>query len=279
MLIALSAKASLGCRLQAQRGHSRSALNVFRSCPTHAFADRLSCAPRAKRPLLVQAAAQVGSTVNIVIQGRKLPVTDAIKQYVTEKIAKAVANYQHTLKEVDVNLSARGGDTGTPGKKEQKVEVTIYTLRNGVVRVEDAESTLYAAIDLVCDKVERKLRKVKEKSIAKGKWPGRAGPHSKALEEEEFQEYLKEVTYQTKVFDSEERMRRDLEELNKAYPSQVVRRKELLLDPITVSEAIDALEQVGHDFYVFREMETDTIQVIYSRQEGGYGLLIPKRLE
>lgn len=231
-----------------------------------------------RRNVVAEAAAPTASTVNIIIQGRKLPVTDAIKSYVSDKIARAVENYQHTLKEVDVTLSARGGDTGTHGKKEQKVEVTIYTLRNGVVRVEDAETTLYAAIDLVCDKVERKLRKVKDKAIAKGKWPGRAGPHDRKQDEQEFQEYIKEVTYQTQVFDKEERLRRDFEELNKTYPQQVMRRKEVLLDPITVSEAIDALEQVGHDFYVFREMESDTIQVLYRRQEGGFGVLIPKRI-
>jgi putative sigma-54 modulation protein len=54
--------------------------------------------------------------------------------------------------------------------REQKVEVTIHTLRNGVVRVEDAEENLYAAIDLVCDKIERKLTRTKEKAIAKGRW-------------------------------------------------------------------------------------------------------------
>lgn len=61
-------------------------------------------------------------------------MTDAIKSYVEEKLTRALANYAHTVKEVDVTLSARGGDTGTHGKKEQKVDVTVFTLRNGVVR-------------------------------------------------------------------------------------------------------------------------------------------------
>nr|AAV97959.1 chloroplast-specific ribosome-associated protein [Volvox carteri f. nagariensis] len=125
---------------------------------------------------VVHAAAKTASTVRIIIQGRKLPVTNAIKEYVEEKVAKAIQNFAHTLKEVDVTLSARGGDTGTHGKKEQKVDVTIFTLRNGVVRVEDRESNLYAAIDLVCDKIRSKLTRVKEKAITKGKWPGKAGP-------------------------------------------------------------------------------------------------------
>ncbi|MEW5316461.1 MAG: hypothetical protein WDW38_007833 [Sanguina aurantia] len=92
------------------------------------------------------------SSVKLIVQGRKLQVTDAIKAYVEQKVSHAIHKYQNTLMEVDVKLSARGGDTGSPGKREQKVEVTIYTLRNGVLRVEDSEENLYASIDIVCDK-------------------------------------------------------------------------------------------------------------------------------
>ena len=80
----------------------------------------LACTtPSRSRTVRVAAAAKAASTniVRIIIQGRKLPVTDAIKGYVEEKIARAIHNYQHTLKEVDVTLSARGGDTGTHGPK------------------------------------------------------------------------------------------------------------------------------------------------------------------
>jgi hypothetical protein len=62
--------------------------------------------------------------------------------------------------------------------------VTITTLRSGVVRVEDSEESLYASIDLVCDKVSRKLRKVKERLISQGAWPGKGGPRVNTEEEE-----------------------------------------------------------------------------------------------
>lgn len=214
-------------------------------------------------------------TVKVVLQGRKLEVTDAIKNYVEDKISRACAHFTRGLKEVDVTMSARGGDTGTHGKKEQKVEVTIRTLRNGVVRVEDSEESLYAAIDLVCDKIERKLTRVKERAIAKGRWHA----HAAHAEEDNFKEFKEEVMYDTQVFEEQEALRKQFAELNKEYPALVRRTKRVELDLMTTEEAIDAMEAVGHDFFVFREMESDTMQVIYRRQSDGYGILQPVKRE
>lgn len=225
----------------------------------------------------VRAATKAANTVKMIIQGRKLPVTDAIKSYVEGKIQRALANYSQEVKEVDVTISARGGDTGTHGKREQKVDVTVFTLRNGVVRVEDSEDTLYASVDVVCDKLSSKMQRVKERAISKGKWPGRAGPKAVELEEEQYTQYRSEVMNETAVFEREERLRQQFEQLNQKFPQAVVRAKVLQLDPITVDEAIEAMEAVGHDFYVFRDMETDAVEVVYRRESGGYGVLVPQK--
>jgi ribosomal subunit interface protein len=217
--------------------------------------------------------------VRITIQGRRLPVTDAIKQYVEEKITKAVHNYTHNIKKVDVTISARGGDTGTHGAKQQKVDVTITTLRSGVVRVEDAEESLYASIDLVCDKVSRKLRKLKERMIDQGSWPGRAGPRVNT-EEEEFKEYMDNLLVETMTKSYSEEEMRALElsapVSGAPLPDTVVRSKVVNCDPMTTGEAIEAMEAVGHDFYMFRDTQSKGIQVVYKRQNGGYGVLVPQ---
>lgn len=110
--------------------------------------------------------------------------------------------------------------------REQKVEVTLYVLRNGVVRVEDKEESLYAAIDLVCDKVERKLTKVKERAMDKGKWPGSAGMHrANKIEEKEYEEYRQELLAATQVFQEEQELMGKFAELNKSYPATVRRSK------------------------------------------------------
>eukprot|EP00879_Flechtneria_rotunda_P002600 GHRR01002801.1.p1 GENE.GHRR01002801.1~~GHRR01002801.1.p1 ORF type:complete len:274 (+),score=76.10 GHRR01002801.1:147-968(+) len=219
--------------------------------------------------------------VKINIQGRRLQVTDAIKSYVEEKITKAVHNYAHSIKKIDVTLSARGGDTGTRGDRQQKVDVTIATLKSGLVRVEDSEGTLYASIDVVCDKVSRKLRKVKEKLISQGNWPGRGGPRVNT-EEQDFKEYMDNVMLEvmTATLDEEEARAAELQGIqagaSAAMPAAVMRSKVLRLDPMSTEEAIDALEAVGHDFYVFKDSKANNIQVVYKRESGGYGILIPQ---
>lgn len=245
-------------------------------CPSRvAFAE--PSRSRQTSVVVCQAAKSSPSTVRISILGRRLPVTDAIKEYVETKISRAITHFAQELKSVDVTLSARGGDTGTQGPKEQKVDVTIHTLRNGVVRVEDSEATLYASIDIVCDKIERKLTKVKERAIVKGKWPGRAGPREAG--DKDFDEYMKDVIYETKVFEQEEALRAQFKELNTQFPKEVRRNKVVTLDPMSVDEAIEALEAVGHDFYVFWEAESNGMQIVYRRQAGGYGVLVPKKRE
>ena len=79
---------------------------------------------------------------------------------VQDKVNKACSHFEGGIKEVDVRMSVAGGDRGT-GAKQQKTEITVYTLSNGVVRAEDVEESMYASIDLVSDKLARKLRKVR----------------------------------------------------------------------------------------------------------------------
>eukprot|EP01024_Parvocaulis_polyphysoides_P001310 TRINITY_DN10355_c0_g3_i1.p1 TRINITY_DN10355_c0_g3~~TRINITY_DN10355_c0_g3_i1.p1 ORF type:complete len:193 (-),score=10.71 TRINITY_DN10355_c0_g3_i1:71-649(-) len=125
---------------------------------------------RSRRTIGLKVVNRAGTTtVKIITQGRHMQVTDAIKSYVEDKISKAVSPFEHQVREVDVTLSVRGGDTPTKGSKQQSTQVTVYTTRNAVVRAQDVEDNLYASIDLVCDKVHRKLKKIKEKTVNRGK--------------------------------------------------------------------------------------------------------------
>lgn len=113
--------------------------------------------------LVVSAA---GKGTKVIVQGIHLEITDSIKEYAETKINKAVSHFDmHDVREVDIRCSARGGEKQLGGDV-QKTEVTVYT-KNGTIRAEEEAEDLYAAIDLVSDKLERKMRKVKEKKNSK----------------------------------------------------------------------------------------------------------------
>eukprot|EP00803_Ostreobium_quekettii_P006688 evm.model.scf_4977.1 EVM.evm.TU.scf_4977.1 scf_4977:1687-3797(-) len=217
-----------------------------------------------RRTRLAKALAAANTdTTRIIIQGRRMEVTPAIKTYVEKKVYKAVEHFESQVKEVDVSLSVRGGDTGTKGNKEQKSEVTVHTLRNGTVRAEVVEDNLYASVDLVCDKVQRMLRKVKEKAILKGKWPGGGGPKGGLKVGE-----VLNPDGEPPPLDKSPKMGQD-----------IVRVKYFQLEPMNEQEAIEEMLRLDHDFHVYEDKKTNKIQVVYKRQERGYGLLIPMQGE
>lgn len=184
--------------------------------------------------------------MKLVIQGKNIEITDAIREYVHQKIEKSVNHFQALTTEVDVHLSV----ARNPRIAKQIAEVTIYA--NGtVVRAEEASENLYASIDLVADKITRRLRKYKEK---------RGNHRHDKPELSEAQPAVGEL-----------RLDREPE-----LPAQVVRTKYFSMPPMTVEQAIEQLELVGHDFYMFRNLETGEINVAYERNHGGYGVIQPR---
>lgn len=189
--------------------------------------------------------------MKLVIQGKNIEITDSLREYVTQKIEKAVSHFQNLTIEVDVNLSiARNPRINS----KQIAEVTIY-VNGAVVRAEESSESLYASIDLVADKVARKLRKYKEKRQAQNQAP------IKTTEVLSDQPVVSDL-----IFDREPEL-----------PPQVLRTKYFAMPPMTVQEALEQLELVDHDFYMFLNAETQEINVIYERNHGGYGVIQPRK--
>ena len=97
--------------------------------------------------------------MKILITGKKIELTDGIKGAVEDKLGK-LDRYLHEDTEVKVTVSAR--------KAKQKIEVTIIPINGPIIRAEDSEESLYAAIDVVYDKLNKQLRRYKNK--LKGKY-------------------------------------------------------------------------------------------------------------
>jgi putative sigma-54 modulation protein len=191
--------------------------------------------------------------MKLVLQSRNVEITDAIREYVQHKIEKAVSHFEHITTEVDVNLSVAKNPRITAA---QVAEVTIYA--NGtVIRAQEASERLYASIDLVADKIARQLRKYKERTFNKKN----ASDLKYAEEEIELEVLERDLTT----------------ERSPALPLEVVRTKYFTMHPMTTEEALDRLQFVDHDFYMFENIETGDINVVYRRSHGGFGAIHPRQ--
>jgi putative sigma-54 modulation protein len=188
--------------------------------------------------------------MKLVIQGKNIEITDSIHEYVHQKIEKAVNHFQNLTTEVDVHLSVARNPRINP---KQTAEVTIYA-NGAVVRAEESSENLYASIDMVADKIARQLRKYKEKRQHKNQVSVKT---AEAVEAEPIVESL-------------------ISDRTPELPAQVVRTKYFAMPPMTVQEALEQLELVDHDFYMFCNAETGEINVIYERNHGGYGVIQPR---
>ncbi|KAH7854158.1 hypothetical protein Vadar_010877 [Vaccinium darrowii] len=205
------------------------------------------------------------SSVKLILQGRNIKLTDNVKKYAEEKVGKAIRNHSYLVREVDVRFSVRGGEFGK-GPKTSRCEVTLYTKRHGVVRAEEDAGTLYGSIDLVSAIVKRKLRKIKEKET-----DHRRHMRDPELLMENDYEYLSSGDEEEEEEEEEEEVEREGDFIN-----EIVRTKYFDMPPLTVTEAIEQLEMVDHDFYGFRNEETGQVNILYKRKAGGYGIIIPK---
>ena len=166
-------------------------------------------------------------------RGNKIEVTEAINDYLKSKLSK-LEKYLDDNEEVEAKaLISAKG-------KDQKVEVTIWSGKYNI-RAEETSEDLYSAIDLVIDKLERQLKKYKAKLS------------SKRVNREEVLPEIEEY------FEDEEQT--------------IVRRKEVFLKPIDEEEAITQMELLGHSFFVFKNVDTEKINVVYKRKDGDYGII------
>ncbi|KAK6936612.1 Sigma 54 modulation/S30EA ribosomal protein, C-terminal [Dillenia turbinata] len=206
------------------------------------------------------------SSVKLILQGKNFELTDAIKKHVEDKVGKALQKHSHLVREVDVRLSVRGGEFGK-GPKLRRCEVTLFTKKHGVIRAEEDAETTYGSIDLVSSIIQRKLRKIKEKDSDHGR-------HMKGFNRLKVREPELAIVNDVES-DSHDEDGDFIEELEH-FP-QIVRTKYFDMPPLTITEAIEQLENVDHDFYAFRNEDTGEINIIYKRKAGGYGLIIPKQ--
>lgn len=194
--------------------------------------------------------------MQLTVTGRNIELTPALKEYLTEKLARAQKHFDHPL-DVTALLSVAKNPSIA---QSQTAEVTIKVNGN-MIRGEESTENMYASIDLVANKIERQLRKFKTRYF-------NHGHKSKHRERHENLEPVTEV-------DSDEAVNKALA-LESISP-KIVRSKKFTLKPMIPEEACSHMDLLGHDFYMFINAETNEVNTVYHRRDGNYGLIEPER--
>ena len=173
--------------------------------------------------------------MNINIRGSKLEVTEAIQSYIEKRLAK-LDKYFENPDEFTANVLIR-----THGMKEI-VEVTI-PIKKVILRAEEASDDLYKSIDLVSEKLERQIRKNKTRMKQKRNIEAMNMFVNFEVEEKEVEE------------------------------GKISKRKVVDSKPMGEEEAILQMDLLGHDFFIFNNIDTENISVVYKRKDGDYGII------
>lgn len=174
--------------------------------------------------------------MNMTIVSRKTTITDTIRNKI-ENTLERLEKYINDDTDVKVKIDVK--------KKNQKIEVTIFTKDSFIIRAEESREDLYSAIDLIYDKLYKQLRKYKTQLIKKNK-------KNESIRFDNIEEYV---------------------DLGIDNENIIKRRKEFKIDkPMTPEEAIMQMDLLQHNFFVFRSLETENINIVYKRHDG-YGLI------
>jgi ribosomal subunit interface protein len=200
--------------------------------------------------------------MEIVVRGRNVVVPDHYRQHVVEKLAK-LERYDGKIIRTDVELHHEKNPRQTG--RCQHIEITCRT-RGPVVRSEACADDFYKALDLASEKLERRFRHAADRRRIHH---GRRTPRSVA----EVTAQLPTTTTVLEVENEPGRGAAAVEEGSADGPGRVVRTKEHTAKPMTVDQALFEMELVGHDFFLFNDVETGRASVVYRRHAYDYGLI------
>jgi putative sigma-54 modulation protein len=182
--------------------------------------------------------------MDIVIRGRNIDITPRLQSYVERKVER-LDRYMPNIGEVRVDLaeerSNRMGD-------RQIAQITLWHVRGTILRAEERTTDIFAAVDGVVDKMYRQIERYK------GKYRKRGEP------QEDLTDYETAIELEHEAFES----------------GRLVRRKRFPVTPMNEEEAIEQMELLGHDFFVFFNADSGAFNVLYQRRDGDYGLLEPE---
>lgn len=198
--------------------------------------------PSLKPGLESQLGARLEGKMNVYkLVGRQIEITEALKSYLDKKMARLDRYFDNNVEAKVVLSMAQGARVERKAKAEIQVNVP-----GGIVRVEESDPDMYAAIDRSIDRLEYQLKRYKERHFRRER---QAAP-----------EPVLASGGPAEAEDTEPR---------------ILRTKRFHMKPMTPEDAAFEMEALGHDFFMFRNSDTEQINVIYRRRDGNYGLIEP----
>jgi len=195
------------------------------------------------------------SRMEVVVRGRNVEVPEHFRQHVTDKLAR-VERYDHKIIRTDVELNHERNRRQNGSC--QHIEITCRT-RGPVVRSEACAADFYKALELAAEKLERRFRQAADRRRVHH---GRRTPKSVAAATAPLVDAIVPDEHAA-----------DLDEVHEDGPGRIVREKEHPAKPMTVDQALFEMELVGHDFYLFADVDSGRPSVVYRRHAYDYGLI------
>lgn len=188
--------------------------------------------------------------MQLIVNGRNVEITDWVREYVEKKVGKL----ERYLPQV---MDARAELIHSPTRAANDrytAELTIWA-SGQILRAEESTSDIFASIDATVDKLSRQIERFKGR-----RYEGRRRASAAANMEAEM----------AVGAESEEMMAEE-----EANGGRIIRRKQFVVEPLSEAEALEQLELLGHDFYLFFNPDVNAVNLIYRRKDGNYGLLQP----
>lgn len=179
--------------------------------------------------------------MKLIVTGKNMGVNEKTREYLESKIDKFDKYFRS-----DLEVQATFGHRHSKNRNVQIVEITIPMKMGGIFRVQEEDENVEAAIDLAIDKLQKQISK-----------------HKSKLE---------------RRYKSNDTIR--FEQIPTPTPEEeakheLVRTKKFAIKPMDAEEAVLQMEMLGHNFYVFRNQDTDEVNVVYARKDGKYGIIEP----
>lgn len=188
--------------------------------------------------------------MKVLVHGRNVEITEWMEEYVAKKV-KRLERYVPNLDEVRCEVS----ESATRAAADRfTAQITIWA-NEQILRAEETSADIFVSIDAAADKISRQIQRYKERTTDK---------HRRATSSVAHQSDRAATAVQQEDEDLE------------AAGVAIVRRKQFVMLPLSEEEAVEQMEMLGHDFFLFYNPDTRSTNVIYRRKDGDYGLLQPQ---